>query len=98
MEDKKLGPVIAIRTFCMECNGEAKGGNKYDCLDKDCILYPWKENKGVYEFPDTVPQVHKNYISSLTEPVRKSRTMSEENKAKGRERMKAYWAKKKAKE
>ena len=87
-----------MKVFCRECNGESKGGWNYDCLTVDCVLYPWKEGKGVYELGTTIPETHKQYIAELKEPVRKTRkgrVMTEEHKAKLKEAKKAYWEKKK---
>lgn len=92
----KSTPVSAIKEFCRVCNGEVKGGNRYDCLDIKCIFYPWKEGKGNYEYPDAVNQEHKNHIASLSAPVRKSRNVSEAVRLERSIKMKEMWAKKKA--
>lgn len=92
----KTTPVSAIKEFCRVCNGEKKGGNKYDCMDINCILYPWKEGKGNYESPESVTQSHKDFISSLSVPVRKTRVISEEVRLERSRKMKEMWAKKRA--
>ena len=77
----------AVRLNCMECNGEVKGGKKYDCLGKECYLYPWKEGKGVYEVPENIPQEHKDYLKKHGTGVQKSRELSIEDKQKVTERL-----------
>ena len=83
--EKKLSPLQAIKDFCIDCNGEVKGGRKYDCLDRNCQFYPWKDGKGNYEYPDTVSQKHKDYLASLGNTLvrkqRVGRVLSEEQKA-----------------
>ena len=94
----KLSPLKAIKLHCSICNGEVKGGKKYDCLAIECTLYPWKEGKGTYEIPESITEEHKNYIKTLEEPVRKQRKgriMSEEHKAKLVASKKTYWENKK---
>lgn len=95
----KTSPIKAIKEFCRVCNGEVKGGNKYDCLDRNCVLYPFKEGKGNYEKDIGISQEHKNYIKSLgSNKVRKARVMSEEQRQKNSERMKRAWETRRAKE
>lgn len=91
----KTSPVPAIKEFCRVCNGENKGGNKYDCMDRKCILYPWKEGKGIYEEGQIVTQEHTDYLNSLDKPVRK-RNISEATRLERSQRMKEMWAKKRA--
>ena len=87
----------AVRLNCMECNGEVKGGKKYDCLRRECYLYPWKEGKGVYEFPENIPQEHKDYIKSLKDLVKKPKcNLTDEQKKAFSERMKKAWETRKA--
>ncbi len=95
MSTNKLSPLQAIRQFCVVCNGEIKGGKKYDCLCTTCTFYPWKEGKGVYEDTDSIPEEHKQYVESLgddkVKKSRKGRVMSEEHKAKLAATKKLYW-------
>ena len=95
MSTSKLSPLQAIRQFCLSCNGETKGGKKYDCLDVECNFYPWKEGKGVFEDTDSVSEEHKQYIESLgdnkVKKSRKGRVMTEEHKARLAASKKAYW-------
>ena len=87
----------AVRLNCMECNGEVKGGKKHDCLRRECYLYPWKEGKGVYEFPESIPQEHKDYIKSLKDLVKKPKcNLTDEQKKAFSERMKKAWETRKA--
>lgn len=82
----------AVRLHCMECSGEVKGGKKYDCLGKECYLYPWKEGKGVYEVPESIPQDHKDYLKSLKDLVKKpKRILTDEQRKAFSERMKKAW-------
>ena len=88
MENNKLSPSQMIKQFCRVCNGETDGGHYYDCLDKNCPLYPMKEGKGNYETgtEHLVSDNHKKHLSSLGKNlVRKSRVgrvLTEEHKAK----------------
>ena len=95
MSTNKLSPLQAIRQFCVVCNGEIKGGKKYDCLCTMCTFYPWKEGKGIYEDTDSIPEEHKQYVESLgddkVKKSRKGRVMSEEHKAKLAATKKLYW-------
>ena len=91
---KRLSPKQAIKQFCRECNGEnPKGGHYYDCLGRNCPLYPFKEGKGNYE-PDTeqyVPKEHIEWLKQNGKGVQKSKEISEEAKQKFSERMKKAW-------
>ena len=91
---KRLSPKQAIKQFCRECNGEnPKGGHYYDCLCRNCPLYPFKEGKGNYE-PDTeqcVPKEHIKWLKQNGKGVQKSKEISEEAKQKFSERMKKAW-------
>lgn len=92
---KRLSPLQAIRQHCRECNGEDR--KFYDCLGRSCSLYPWKQGKGVYEFPETVSQEHKDYLDKHGKGVPKKQ-LSEEAKRKFSERMKKAWETRKAKQ
>ena len=91
---KRLSPKQMIKQFCRECNGEnPKGGHYYDCLNRNCPLYPFKEGKGNYE-PDTeqcVPKEHIEWLKQNGKGVQKTRKISEEAKQKFSERMKKAW-------
>ena len=91
---KRLSPKQAIKQFCREFNGEnPKGGHYYDCLGRNCPLYPFKEGKGNYE-PDTeqyVPKEHIEWLKQNGKGVQKSKEISEEAKQKFSERMKKAW-------
>ena len=89
---KQLSPLQSIRSYCAECNGESKGGKKYDCLDHNCEFYPWKLGKGVYEIGTDygVSQEHKDWLAKHGTGVKK-RAMTEEAKQKATERMKKAW-------
>ena len=91
---KRLSPKQAIKQFCRECSGEnPKGGHYYDCLCRNCLLYPFKEGKGNYE-PGTeqyVPKEHIEWLKQNGKGVQKSREISEEAKQKFSERMKKAW-------
>ena len=91
---KRLSPKQMIKQFCRECNGEnSKGGHYYDCLCRNCPLYPFKEGKGNYE-PDTeqcVPKEHIEWLKQNGKGVQKSKEISEEAKQKFSERMKKAW-------
>ena len=87
---KRLSPKQAIKQFCRECNGEnPKGGHYYDCLDHNCVLYPFKEGKGNYEIEalQQVTQEHKDYLKKHGTGVQKSRELSVEDKQKVSERL-----------
>ena len=91
---KRLSLKQAVKQFCRECNGEnPKGGHHYDCLDHNCVLYPFKEGKGNYEL-ETEQYVSKEHIEWLKlngKGVQKSKEISEEAKQKFSERMKKAW-------
>ena len=91
---KRLSPRQAIRQFCRECNGEnPKGGHYYDCLDHNCVLYPFKEGKGNYELSTEqyVSEEHIEWLKQNGKGVQKVRKISEEDKQKFSERMKKAW-------
>ena len=87
---KRLSPKQMIKQFCRECNGEnPKGGHYYDCLCRNCPLYPFKEGKGNYEIEalQQVTQEHKDYLKKHGTGVQKSRELSVEDKQKVSERL-----------
>ena len=73
MSTSKLSPLQAIKQFCSICNGETKGGKKYDCLDVECNFYPWKEGKGVFEDTDSVSEEHKARLAASKKAYWESR-------------------------
>lgn len=98
---KKLSPIQSIKRFCRHCNGEKpNGGHHYDCLDHNCVLYPFKEGKGNYEADAEkyVAQEHKDYLDKHGKGVQKSRQLSDEAKRKFSDRMKKAWETRKAKQ
>lgn len=87
---KRLTAKQAIKQFCRFCNGETlTGGRHYDCLDHNCVLYPFKEGKGNYEIEalQQVTQEHKDYLKKHGTGVQKSRELSVEDKQKVTERL-----------
>lgn len=89
----KLSPIQSIKQFCRSCNGEATGGHHYDCLDHNCVLYPFKEGKGNYEADAEryVTKEHKDYLDKHGKGVQKSKQLSPEAKQKFSDRMKKAW-------
>ena len=89
---KKLSPLQTIKKFCRECNGEKSKSQHYDCLEHDCILYPYKEGKGIYESytEQYVTQEHRDYLEKHGTGVRKARVLNSEQRKKASERLKKY--------
>ena len=86
---KRLTAKQAIKQYCRFCNGETTGGRHYDCLDHNCVLYPFKEGKGIYEIEtlQQVTQEHKDYLKKHGTGVQKNRELSVEDKQKVSERL-----------
>ena len=62
---KKITPIQAIRTFCKECNGEAR--ISYDCMGEECPLYVYKKGRGKYETESEhlVTEEHKKFLKEF---------------------------------